>query len=91
MVREVTALAHEAGDDAVEGRALESEALLAGAESAEVLGRLGSGVLAELHGDFAERLCEKIQLVGTVLAIWGMRDRNKTYRRQQRLRKRPWG
>ena len=34
---EVAALAHEVGDDAVEGRALVAEALLAGAESAEVL------------------------------------------------------
>lgn len=56
MVREVTALAHEAGNDAVEAGALESKALLAGAESAEVLGRLGGSVLAELHDDLAEGL-----------------------------------
>ncbi len=91
MVREVTALAHEAGDDAVEGRALESEALLAGAESAEVLGRLGSGVLAELHGDFAERLWQENTVSTRRCSHLGMRDRNKTYRRQQRHRKRPWG
>ena len=34
---EVASLAHEVGDDAVEGGALEAEALLAGAERAEVL------------------------------------------------------
>lgn len=46
MVGEVTALSHEARDDAVESRALEGEsaALLSSAESAEVLGRLGDSV-----------------------------------------------
>ena len=56
VVGEVTALAHEAGDDAVEAGALVSVALLAGAEGAEVLGRLGDDVLAELHDDLAEGL-----------------------------------
>ena len=37
VVGEVASLAHEVGDDAVEGGALEAEALLAGAERAEVL------------------------------------------------------
>jgi len=53
--REVAALAHEAGDDAVELAALEAEALLARAERAEVLRRLGDDVAAELHGDAASR------------------------------------
>ena len=45
VVGEVSALAHEVGDDAVEGGALEAEALLAGAERAEVLclGKFGVG------------------------------------------------
>lgn len=37
MVGEVTTLEHEVGDDTVEARALVAEALLARAESAEVL------------------------------------------------------
>ena len=41
-------LAHEVGDDPVEGGALEAEALLAGAESAEVLRGLGHHVSAQL-------------------------------------------
>ena len=41
VVGEVAALAHEVGDDAVEGGALEAEALLAGAERAEVLWKFG--------------------------------------------------
>ena len=41
VVGEVTALAHEVGDDTVETRPLEAEALLAGAERAEVLAGLG--------------------------------------------------
>ena len=42
-------LAHEVGDDPVEGGALESEALLAGAEGAEVLRGLGHHVSAQLN------------------------------------------
>ena len=48
---EVTALEHELGDDAVEGRALVAEALLAGAESTEVLGGLGDDVVEQVEGD----------------------------------------
>ena len=43
---EVTTLEHELGDDTVEGRVGVAEALLTGAESAEVLGCLGN-VVAE--------------------------------------------
>jgi hypothetical protein len=57
---EVAALAHEVGYDTVEGRTLVmqrlaggAEALLAGAEAAKVLGRLGDGVGEELHDDAA--------------------------------------
>ena len=48
VVGEVTTLAHEVGDDAMEGGGLVAEALLAGAESTEVLGGLGDHVSAEL-------------------------------------------
>lgn len=36
---EISSLAHEVGDDAVEGGALEAKALLTGAEGTEILGR----------------------------------------------------
>ena len=42
-------LAHEVGDDPVEGGALEPEALLPGAEGAEVLRGLGHHVSAQLN------------------------------------------
>lgn len=57
-VGKVTALDHELLDDAVElgalvveGLAALAEALLAGAEGAEVLGRLGHHVVVQLHYD----------------------------------------
>ena len=46
---EVSSLAHEVGDDAVEGGALVAEALLSGAESTEVLGSLGDHVIPQLR------------------------------------------
>ena len=42
-------LAHEVGDNSVEGGAPEAEALLAGAESPEVLGRLRDDIGAQLQ------------------------------------------
>ena len=42
-------LAHEVGDDPVEGGVLEAETLLPGAESAEVLRGLGHHVSAQLN------------------------------------------
>ena len=50
---EVTALEHELGDDAVEGRALVAEALLAGAEGAEVGSGLGNDIVEQVEGDAA--------------------------------------
>ena len=50
---EVTALKHEVRDDAVERGALVAEALLAGAESTEVLGGLGDDVIKEVEVDTA--------------------------------------
>jgi len=49
VVGEVTTLAHEVGDDPVEGRSLEPVALLAGAQGAEVLRGLGHNIFTELH------------------------------------------
>ena len=61
---EVTTLEHELGDDAVEGRALVAEAVLASAELNEVPGGLGDNVVVELEVDAAALLCrEKGQLV----------------------------
>jgi hypothetical protein len=48
VVGEVATLAHEVGDDTVEGGALVSVSLLAGAQGAEVLGSLGHYVRAQL-------------------------------------------
>lgn len=50
---EVTTLEHEVRDDTVERRALVAETLLAGAESAEVLGGLGDLVIVEVEVDAA--------------------------------------
>ena len=55
---EVTTLEHELGNDTVELGALVSEAFLAGAESAEVLGRLGDFFFEELEVDAAGLVCE---------------------------------
>jgi len=49
MVGEVAALAHEAGNDAVEAGGGKAKALLAGAESPEVLSSLGHNVAAKFH------------------------------------------
>jgi hypothetical protein len=46
---EVTTLEHELGDDTVERRALVTEALLASAESTEVLGGLGDDIVEEVE------------------------------------------
>lgn len=51
MVGEVTALAHEVGDDTVECGALVTVALLAGAQSAEVFASLGNNIGAKLKRD----------------------------------------
>jgi hypothetical protein len=50
---EVTTLKHELGDHAVELGALVAEALLASAESAEVLSSLGDDIVEELEVDAA--------------------------------------
>lgn len=55
-VGEVTTLKHEIGDDTVEDRAGVTEALLASAESSEVLSGLGDLVGVKLHLDTASRL-----------------------------------
>jgi hypothetical protein len=50
---EVTALKHELRDNAVEGRTSISEALLAGAESTEVLSGLWDYIVVEVEVDAA--------------------------------------
>jgi hypothetical protein len=54
---EVTTLEHELGDDAVEGRARVTEAVLAGAELAEVPGGLRNNVIEEVNVDTTALLC----------------------------------
>ncbi len=56
---EVTTLEHELGDDAVEGRALVAEAVLASAELNEVPGGLGDNVVVEREVDAAALLCRE--------------------------------
>ena len=53
MLGEVTSLKHELGDDTVEAGALVPKALLAGAESAEVLGGLWDSLIKEFEVDAA--------------------------------------
>jgi len=53
---EVASLAHEAGDDAMEGGALIAEPLFPGAEGAEVLRRLRANVGVQRHHDPARSL-----------------------------------
>merc|ERR1719370_1801259 len=48
---EVTSLAHEAGNDAMEGGALVAEPLLPGAEGPEVLAGFGHDVRVQRHHD----------------------------------------
>ena len=45
---EVTTLAHEVGDDTMEGGSLVTISLLSGAKSTEILGSLGSNVISQL-------------------------------------------
>jgi len=54
VVGEVSALAHEVGDDAVEGRALVPESLFSGAKGAEILSGLGHHIGPQLHDDSAD-------------------------------------
>ena len=54
---EVTALKHELRDNAVEGRISVAEALLAGAESTEVLGGLWDLFIVEDEVDATGLLC----------------------------------
>jgi hypothetical protein len=55
----VTALQHELRDDTVELGVLVAEALLAGAEGAEILDRLGDDIVEELEVDAAGLLCRE--------------------------------
>ena len=48
VIGEVTTLAHEVGDDTMEGGSLVTISLLSGAKSTEILGSLGSNVISQL-------------------------------------------
>ena len=56
---EVATLKHEVRDDAVEGRALVAEALLASAESLEVVDSLGNNIIVEVEVDPALARCHE--------------------------------
>ena len=51
VVGEVPSLAHELGNDTVEGRSSITEALLSSAQGAEVFGSFGDYICPELHYD----------------------------------------
>jgi len=53
---EVSSLNHEVGNDPMESGSLESESLLAGTESSEVLSRLGDDITSQFHDNPAEGL-----------------------------------
>jgi len=55
VVGKVSSLAHEVGDDTMEGRSLESESLLTSAESTEVLAGLRHNVIPQLHDHLSDR------------------------------------
>ena len=61
---EVTTLEHELGDDTVELGARIAEALLARAESTEVLGRLRDDVVEELEVNAALLFCKAQLAIG---------------------------
>ena len=62
VVGEVSSLAHELGDDPVEGGALVSEARLPGAQLPEVLCGLRHHVTPQLHRDPAQLLAPGAQV-----------------------------
>jgi hypothetical protein len=74
---EVTTLNHELLDDTMEGRPLISEALLAGGQSAEVLGRLGHRLAVETHNNAAQGLIAvgdvEVHLMGNLGALGRLR------------------
>ena len=56
VTREIAALEHEVGYDAMENGSLVAEAFFARAQGAEVLDRFRDDVVAQLHHDATERL-----------------------------------
>lgn len=55
VVGEVSALAHEVGDHAVEGGSLVAHSLFTSAKSTEILGGPGDHIRSQLHDDAAHR------------------------------------
>ena len=69
----VSALKHEAGDDAMEGRALVSEAMLTGSELAEVLCGSWDDIVVELKHNAAGLLpCGGGKQDGMKIPKWGL-------------------
>jgi len=64
---EVTTLAHESRNNAMESRFLVAEPLFAGAESTEVLARLGADVRVERHDDTARGASADLHIKEDVL------------------------
>lgn len=70
VVREVAALDHELGDDAMERRALVAEAHLAGAELLEVLRCLRDDRAKKTHGDPADGLATNRDVEEDLVGNW---------------------
>lgn len=88
---EVTTLKHELGNDAVELGAGVAEALLAGAESTEVLSGLGDDLIVELEVDATGLLYRK-QALAIAWPVDGheARGRWRRARNGRRRAKGPW-
>ena len=70
VLGKVAPLNHEPRYDPMEGGVLVPEALLAGAQGAEVLGRLGDHVGPELQVDGAQHLLVHRNQQGTLLSFF---------------------
>jgi len=53
VVGKIAALAHEVGDDSMERATLVAESLFAGAQGAEIFGRLRNDVVPQFHDDLS--------------------------------------
>jgi len=69
---EVTTLKHELRNDAVEGRASVSKALLAGAESTEVLSSLRDDVVKEVEVDAARLIANLASGLAAGIQEWAL-------------------
>lgn len=77
MIGEVTALGHEVGDDAVEGRSFIAKTFFMGAECAEVGGSFGSFLVEELEDEFSSFAVPEIYLEEDVFeSHWDINNKN---------------